>query len=134
MKKRNLIQALLLVGIVALFGWWYWSRSASCAAFRLNRAGAVVQYGVKGGYFLTVPEQIDLPTFLTQYESEIQTLASFDGPLDMTLEHTTSDVDDFESLMRLKGNIVLSFSEGFLDHNETQLLKEQGHLWYISTK
>ncbi len=132
MKKTKLVAWLINSGIVVLLCWWVWNSSAICAAFRLSRGDATVSSGVKGGYFLTIPNYIDLATYLRQHDSDIRILASHNRPMTITLKHTTTDRDGFESLLRLKGNIILSIESSLLDSDQLRELREQKNLWSVS--
>ncbi len=94
---------------------------ASYHASVVRHRGATVDYGVKGGYFVTVNESEDLPTFLANCGASLNYLSKH-YPLTIHFDERDLTNADLSGLDQIKGTFYLSLRNAKIDQNQFEQL------------
>ena len=94
---------------------------ASYHASVVRHQGATVDYGVKGGYFVTLNKTEDLPTFLANCGASLNYLSKH-YPLTISLDERDLTNADLGELDQIKGTFYLSLRNAKIDQNQFEQL------------
>lgn len=94
---------------------------ASYHASVVRHRGATVDYGLKGGYFVTVNETEDLATFLVNCGASLNYLSKH-YPLTIRLDERDLTNADLSGLVQIKGTFYLSLRNAKIDENQFEQL------------
>jgi hypothetical protein len=87
----------------------------------LRHRGATVDYGVKGGYFVTLNETDDFSTFLSNCGTSLNYLSKH-YPLTIRLDDRDLTNADLGELDQIKGTFYLSLRNATIDQNQFEQL------------
>lgn len=95
--------------------------NASYHAGVVRHRGATVDYGVKGGYFVTLNETKDLPTFLVNCGASLNYLSKH-YPLTIRLDGRDLTNANLGELDQIRGTFYLSLRNAKIDENQFEQL------------
>ncbi len=120
-KRLRLLLAILLVVVSIPMVLVISGLIASYHASVVRHRGATVDYGVKGGYFVTLNETEDLPTFLVNCVASLNYLSKH-YPLTIRLDERDLTNADLGELDQIKGTFYLSLRNAKIYENQFEQL------------
>lgn len=135
MSKKTRIRLLIAILLVVVSNPIVLVGSGLLASYHasfVSHRGATVDYGVKGGYFVSVNETEDLPTFLVNCGSSLNYLSKH-YPLTIQLDRRDLTTADLRDLEQIKGTFYLSLRDAKMDANQFEQLIALRNLRGIDT-
>lgn len=119
--RLRLLIAMLLVFVSIPMALVVSGLHASYHASVVRHRGATVDYGVKGGYFVTLNVNEDLPAFLVNCGASLNYLSNRYS-LTICLDERDLTNADLSGLNQIKGKFYLSLRNAKIDQNQFEQL------------
>jgi len=137
--NRKQVKRTVWIAVLLTFTCWVYAEFVSpvIQISKLRSSGCHVDYGLKSGFNLIVPANVDLHDVITRHYKFLNSVKEHElvhWPVEclgvhITLGHDLIEEQDFEALKLLQGeDIFLLVHKGVLDDNQIHALKSKNNL------